>query len=135
MARIQFSTNGSTWYIVPINPVEYDNKDSFEVTSVDTVDGISIDQVPKFDTRERIFTWENLPMTSGYIGMVNQLKSYVGRGPIFLRLNRLNFDDSSSVKIKLRNVETSIRKGAGPTRSPYKMSYDTIRVTYVRVPV
>lgn len=130
--RIEFN-DGATTYEIPINPIEVDLQDSDVVRNHETIDGNTIQQRPVFDSRIRTLTWRGLPQKEPYITMVNTLKGYKGIGTISMTLNRINFDSTTSQSIKIINVTTTIRSGSGPASSTYRMSWDEIKVEYVRV--
>jgi len=133
LTRVSFSLDDVTYYSVPINPLEANLQDSDEVTNVESVDGASTQQRAFFDLRPRTFTWRNLPQKEPYITMVNTLKSYAGIGDMYIKLNTINFGSTDAIKIKVVNVATSVRPGAGPSSSAYKMSWAEIKVDWVKV--
>jgi len=134
LTRIQFD-DGSGYYTVPINPLEFDNQDSDQVSVMETLDGGTVEQYPNFDARVRTFTWRNLPQKEPYLAMVTELKSYKGIGPILLKLNTIDFGSATEITIKVVNVSTTIKAGAGSAASPYKMTWDEIVVSWVKVRV
>lgn len=133
MARIQFSTDNTNWYEVPINPVGWDRQDNKEITIKRTPDGGTTTSKPTFDSRVKTFKWAGLPQIEKYISMVNTFKGYEGIGVIYFRPNTIDFGNTNSIRIKVQNVSTTIRDGAGPARSPYKMTWNEIVVSYTEV--
>ena len=130
--RVQLSLDNSSWYTLPINPIEADLQDSDEINNVETLDGPTIQQRSQFDSRIRKFTWKNLPQKDPYLAMVNQLKSYKGIGTIYMKLNRLDFDTTQSLRIKIINITTTLSSNASLS-SVYKMKWDTVELEFVKV--
>lgn len=80
---IQLDIQG-TVYTLPINPVEYESLNDFDVSSNRTVDGGLIRYTKNFDDRQRTMKWEGLPNTENFNEMVLTLRSTVGLSGIKL---------------------------------------------------
>jgi hypothetical protein len=126
--RVQIWDNNS-WYTFPINPIEIDLQDSDEYKNIDTIDGETTQQKPFFDNRIRKMKWENLPQKDPYLSMVIKLKTFKGVITNMI-LNRLNFDDTTPVQVKILNVKTEISSNASAA-SPYKMVWSSVELEYV----
>jgi len=135
ITRVEFSTDGITYSPIAINPVSANLQDSDNVSSLTTLDGPTIEQLAVFDSRPRTLVWNNLPIKAPYEAMVNTLKSYKNIGPIWMKLNTIGLNDTNPFRVKVTNVVTTIKDGAGPSTSAYSMTWATIILTYVRITV
>ena len=136
MARVQMKLAGGTYYTFPINPVEFDDKDSYEFTTKRTLDGKSIEQYSNSDGRIRTMTWHNLPNRSPYAGgtdtLIPKLKSYVMQGECILKLRSLSkIGSTQEDSIKVIDVTTMLSPGAGPQTADDYLKYSTIQMKYI----
>jgi len=133
MQRVAIRLYGETeWYSFPINPLEFDNVDGYDYSQLFTVDGRSIEQYPIFDGRIRTMTWKGLANKEPYQSFVAAMKAWCRSGVYELRLGDLsgNEGDNSVQYIKIINVFTVWRPGAGPYSAESHLCWDTIQLQY-----
>ena len=132
-ARVQFKLNSEdSYFSLPINPREYDDKNNRIINQSFAIDGSSIVQSPVFDGRTRSFTWVNLPNKAPYNTMIAQLASYVNAGTVNMRLRDLSGSEGNTVvtNITVLDVATAWAGGSGPPDATSKLKYSEVIMYY-----
>lgn len=129
------SESSSSYYVVPINPIAFDNKDTADMNAGRTVDGYSFETLAAFDGRTRSLTWEDLPNRSPYSDMVSTLKTYIGQ-KCQIKLNYLEgtgTQNTTALNVRVVDVQTQWKTGSGSFTSSSYMDYDKVVLIYVPI--
>jgi hypothetical protein len=129
MIRIKVSTSSSGTqdashftYTFPLNPVEVDLKNSYDIVGVETLFGAQNFQQTLYDHRIRTLSWKSVPLTSTVGGSLNfkpqlaSIKSWVGniRYINFGTLKPLtNFTSGNDwVKVRITDCQVEYKPGS-----------------------
>lgn len=127
------SEDDSSYYVVPINPIKFEDIDNIDMSVGRTVDGYSFEMRTLFDGRPRTMLWKGLPNRDPYSTMVSTLKTYVGQ-TCNIKLNYLEgtgTQDTGAITVRVLDVQTQKQEGAGAMTSTSYMTYSSIKLMYV----
>lgn len=125
MNRVELDVLGDV-YILPINPVEYQDQNAFEHTLDKTINRETTRFAAFGDPRHRVMTWRNLENKYPYTQLVSGLKHAIGISGVKINFRDLNIlgDQDEWQDIYIEDVRVVYRKGRGSYNSINHLSYD-----------